>query len=235
MTGIYPQIIMGGIRMKNKFRVMALALTAMIAALSMTACGDSDKSSSTASSSSKAESSEAESSQEAGAVSAEEPADDGGEDLGFTEVEIFSGVEKEFLNLNAVYFQPVDMTGGYKAEDYDCHLELDVSALQNGFGYGTGDWVPYLTVNYEVTKNDSGAKISEGTFMPMAASDGPHYGANIKMDGDGLYTVKFTVKFPDSSTYLIHTDNTGPEAHEFPAAIEYTYDQWQFTNGAWAE
>lgn len=156
------------------------------------------------------------------------------EDLGFTEVEIFSGVEKEFLNLNAVYFQPVDMTGGYKASDYDCHLELDVSALENGLGYGKGDWVPYLTVEYVVTKNDGDFETS-GTFMPMAASDGPHYGANIKMDGDGLYTVKFTVKFPDSSTYLIHTDNTGPDTHEFPKNIEYTCDNWQFTNGAWAE
>ena len=71
--------------------------------------------------------------------------------------------------------------------------------------------------------------------MPMAASDGPHYGANIKMDGDGLYTVTFTVKFPDSSTYLIHTDNTGPDTHAFPNAIVYTYDKWQFTKGAWAE
>lgn len=171
-------------------------------------------------------------------VDSNPPADieeeDDGEDLGFTEVEIFSGVEKEFLNLNAVYFQPVDMTGGYKAEDYDCHLELDVSALQNGLGYGTGDWVPYLTVEYEVTKNDGDYNVS-GTFMPMAASDGPHYGANIKMDGDGLYTVTFTVKFPDSNTYLIHTDETGPDTHEFPAAIVYTYDSWQFTNGAWAE
>jgi len=157
-----------------------------------------------------------------------------GEDLGFTEVEIFSGVEKEVLNLNAVYFQPVDMTGGYKAEDYDCHLELDVSALENGLGYGKGDWVPYLTVEYEVSKNDGSFK-DGGTFMPMAASDGPHYGANIKLKGDGLYTVKFTVKFPDSSTYLIHTDETGPETHAFPSAIEYTYDKWQFTNGAWAE
>ena len=156
------------------------------------------------------------------------------EDLGFSEVEIFTGVQKEFLNLNAVYFQPVDMTGGYKAADYDCHLELDVSALENGYGYGKDDWVPYLTVEYVVTKNGGDFKTS-GTFMPMAASDGPHYGANIKMDGDGLYTVTFTVKFPDSSTYLIHTDNTGPDKHDFPANIEYTCDNWQFTNGAWAE
>ncbi len=214
--------------MKKYLKVITLALAMTVLAGSMAACNNSGSSDNSASSAAAATTD----------TKSEPVADDGGddgEDLGFTEVEIFSGVEKEFLNLNAVYFQPVDMTGGYKAEDYDCHLELDVSALQNGLGYGTGDWVPYLTVNYEVTKNDTKTKVSEGTFMPMAASDGPHYGANIKMDGDGEYTVKFTVKFPDSSTYLIHTDETGPETHEFPAAIEYTYDKWQFTKGAWAE
>ena len=223
--------------MKKYSKIIAAALAAMMLSVSMAAC-DSASTASTAgdegTTSTVTESAAADESAAESAAESEE-AEDGGEDLGFTEVEIFSGVEKEFLNLNAVYFQPVDMTGGYKAEDYDCHLELDVSALQNGLGYGTGDWVPYLTVNYEVTKNDDGSKVSDGTFMPMAASDGPHYGANIKMAGDGLYTVKFTVKFPDSSTYLIHTDETGPETHEFPDAIEYTYDNWQFTDGAWAE
>lgn len=210
-------------------KMIAAALCSVLVVASLAACNsDSGASSKTEG--------EAKTSSAADAKT-EDSGEDGGDepDLGFTEVPIFEDVEKEFLNLTAVYFQAVDMTGGYKAEDYDCHLELDVKALQNGLGYGTGDWVPYLTVNYEVTKNDTKAKVSEGTFMPMAASDGPHYGANIKMDGDGLYTVKFTVKFPDSSTYLIHTDETGPDTHDFPNAIEYTYDQWQFTKGAWAE
>ncbi len=223
--------------MKKNSKIIAAALAAMILSVSMAACNSTTTTSESTNGTASVESVAAEESEAAApaadAGAAEE--EDGGEDLGFTEVEIFSGVEKEFLNLNAVYFQPVDMTGGYKAEDYDCHLELDVSALQNGLGYGTGDWVPYLTVEYVVTKNDDGSEVSKGTFMPMAASDGPHYGANIKMAGDGLYTVKFTVKFPDSSTYLIHTDETGPETHDFPDAIEYTYDQWQFTDGAWAE
>ena len=205
--------------MKNLTKVLSVVLALVMVVACFAACGSKTVENETPSA--------------ANETAEPAPADEG-EDLGFTEVEIFSGVEKEFLNLNAVYFQPVDMTGGYKAEDYDCHLELDVSALQNGLGYGTGDWVPYLTVEYKVTKNDGDYEVS-GTFMPMAASDGPHYGANIKMDGDGLYTVTFTVKFPDSSTYLIHTDNTGPEVHEFPDAIEYTYDSWQFTDGAWAE
>lgn len=154
------------------------------------------------------------------------------EDLGFTEVTIFENVQKEFLNLNAVYFQPVDMTGGYKATDYDCHLELDVSALQNDFGYGTGDWVPYLTVEYLVEKGSQ--EVAKGTFMPMAASDGPHYGQNIKLAGDGTYSVTFTIKFPDTtSVYLIHTDNTGPDKSTFPNTITYKYDNWNFKNGAW--
>ncbi len=215
--------------MKKFVRILAAALCSALLAASFAACNSDSGSSSKK---------PAEESKTASAADAKtDDSEEGGEepDLGFTEVPIFEDVEKEFLNLTAVYFQAVDMTGGYKAEDYDCHLELDVKALKNGLGYGTGDWVPYLTVNYEVTKNDTKAKVSEGTFMPMAASDGPHYGANIKMDGDGLYTVKFTVKFPDSSTYLIHTDETGPETHTFPDAIEYTFDKWQFTKGAWAE
>jgi len=213
---------------KKFVKILAAAICSAVIAASFAACSGNESSSSKAKEEAKTVSA-AETKKESAEEKADEP------DLGFTEVPIFEDVEKEFLNLTAVYFQAVDMTGGYKAEDYDCHLELDVKALKNGLGYGTGDWVPYLTVNYEVTKNDTKAKVSEGTFMPMAASDGPHYGANIKMDGDGLYTVKFTVKFPDSSTYLIHTDETGPEAHAFPNAIEYTYDKWQFTKGAWAE
>ncbi len=215
-------------KVKKFVRILAAAICSALMAASLAACN-----SNSGSSSKPAEDSKPASAADAKTESEDEKADE--PDLGFTEVPIFEDVEKEFLNLTAVYFQAVDMTGGYKAEDYDCHLELDVKALKNGLGYGTGDWVPYLTVNYEVTKNDTKAKVSEGTFMPMAASDGPHYGANIKMAGDGLYTVKFTVKFPDSSTYLIHTDETGPDDHAFPNAIEYTYDKWQFTKGAWAE
>jgi len=204
--------------MKKLTKALALILAMSMMVLCFAACSSSETTTTAAAS-----------------TAAPSAAPENTDDLGFTEVEIFSGVEKEFLNLNAVYFQPVDMTGGYKAEDYDCHLELDVSALENGLGYGKGDWVPYLSVSYKVVKNDSGATVSEGTFMPMAASDGPHYGANIKMDGDGLYTVTFTIEFPDSSTYLIHTDSTGPEVHEFPEAIVYEYAEWQFTAGAWAE
>ena len=200
--------------MKNYKRIAALALAGAVAVFGLAACGSSDQNAATPETS--------------GAQVQTEAADDG-EDLGFTEVEIFSGVEREFLNLNAVYFQPVDMTGGYNAEDYDCHLELDVSALANGFGYGTGDWVPYLTVEYEVSKND-GSFTDSGTFMPMAASDGPHYGNNIAL-AEGEYTITLSIKSPAENGYLLHVDDeTGVDAKDgfWTEPLEATWTGWKF-------
>ncbi len=199
--------------MKSKFlKLLASFMLISVFAFAMVACDDA------ATSEKKAD---------------EEPGEE--EDLGFSEVEIFAGEKwaEGYLAMNGVYFQAVTMNGGTSKEDADCHLELDVSAMKgNKFGFGEGDWVPYLTVNYEVTKD--GETISSGTFMPMAASDGPHYGANIKMAGNGDYTVKFTVSYPGTDTYLIHTDETGPGA-VYPTA-SYTFEKtWNYIFGSWEE
>ena len=208
--------------MKTPFRFIALSLAVLMALFCFASCSDKKDEPKTKDTTNKA--------------SAAGSSDDNNDDLGFTEVEIFSGVEREFLNLNAVYFQPVDMTGGYKAEDYDCHLELDVSALENGFGYGKGDWVPYLTVEYEVKKGET--VVSNGTFMPMAASDGPHYGANIKLDKADTYSVTFTFHNPEENGYLIHTDaETGPggtfDKYFADGNLTVTYDGWDYTPQEW--
>lgn len=115
-----------------------------------------------------------------------------GEAAGFTEIPIFEDQECDFLNVSAVYFQPVPMAPDQEnIEDFNLHLECDVSALENDLGYGVGDWVPYLTVDYKVTGSDDEVA-AEGTFMEMSASDGPHYGANIKLDKADTYKVEFT-------------------------------------------
>ena len=150
------------------------------------------------------------------AGSADDSADDAEEeDLGFTEIPIFEDEEVAFMNVSAVYFQPVDMSAGatikaQKAEDFDCHLEAEISALENKLGYELGSWVPYLTVDYKVETAD-GTVAAEGTFMEMAASDGPHYGANIKLPEAGDYNLTITIHSPAENDYLIHTDAlTGP-------------------------
>lgn len=158
---------------------------------------------------------------------------------GFTEIPIFEDEELGFINLSAVYFQPVPMSDGTKAEDYDIHLEADVSALENNFGYELGSWIPYLTVDYKVEQN--GEEKAAGTFMEMAASDGPHYGANIKLPEAGTYSLTITIHSPADNNYLLHTDElTGPGAKSFDEAfpdgvLTYTYDSWDYLGPQSAE
>jgi len=198
--------------------------------LSLAACSSTTTSSE---SSSAAETAASDSS----AVVEESQASDAGE-AGFTEFPIFEDEEVGFLNVSAVYFQPVPMTNGNEnIEDFDIHLECDVSALQNDLGYGTGDWVPYLTVDYDVVGSD-GTSAASGTFMVMSASDGPHYGANIKLDKADTYTVTFTFHSPEENGYLIHTDaETGPggtfDEYFADGNLTVTYEGWDYTPQEW--
>ena len=132
-------------------------------------------------------------------------------DAGFEEIPIFEDIEADFINVNAVYFQPVPMAPGQENyEDFDLHIEADVSAMENELGYGVGDWIPYLTIDYVIT-GSNGEVAAEGTFMHMAASDGPHYGANIKLPDADTYTIDFAIHSPGEMGYLIHSDaETGP-------------------------
>ncbi|MCR5113879.1 MAG: iron transporter [Acholeplasmatales bacterium] len=155
------------------------------------------------------------------------------ESAGFNEVDIFDEPKTvAFLECNAVYFQACDLTDGQSSTTASCHLELDVKATENDYGYGKGDWVPYLTIEYVVSQN--GATVDEGTFMPMAASDGPHYGANVTLNGSGTYDLTFTIKFPDTTTtYLIHTDETtGPESSVYPETQTISVE-WDYKEGEW--
>ena len=206
--------------MKKKF--LSLAIAAAFAVTAVTGCGQkADKASTTSKASSAktrmASSASVPASQVSNIVtgstsgstaSAAAP----GDAAGFTEYPIFEDEKVAFLNVSAVYFQPVPMSPGQEKIDKEneIHLEADISALENKLGYGTGDWVPYLTIDYLVSDKD-GKEVSKGTFMPMSASDGPHYGANIKMGESGSYKLKFTIHSPAEKGYLIHSDSeTGP-------------------------
>ena len=205
----------------KKFLVGAVAGAIMI--VSLVACGNADTNSDDSASTSNDESVVAD---------VEEDAAEG--DVGFVENEIFSDEELDFINLSAVWFQAVPMeneTTSYSAEDADIHIEADISALENDLGYGVGDWIPYLTVDYSVADKD-GKEVAGGTFMTMAASDGPHYGQNIKLD-PGTYDLTITIHSPGENGYLIHSDSeTGPGGllsdHFKDGPITYTYEGWEF-------
>ncbi|KAF4296450.1 iron transporter [Escherichia coli] len=64
----------------------------------------------------------------------------------------------------------------------------------------------------------------EGTFMPMVASDGPHYGANIKMMGVGNYKVTYHIEPPSKAGMHRHTDSeTGVGRWWKPFDVSYEF------------
>ncbi|MDR2070969.1 MAG: iron transporter [Treponema sp.] len=148
-----------------------------------------------------------------------------GEEAGFEEFPLGDDFVLGPLNVAGVYFQPVDIipaSAGLPASESDMHMEADISAAENDLGYGVGDFVPYLTVQYEIVRS-TGEKV-EGTFMPMNASDGPHYGANVKLPGPGgpgTYTVRFLIQNPEAQGYVLHVDQvTGVPGRFWGAPLE---------------
>ena len=109
----------------------------------------------------------------------------------------------------------------------DIHLEADIRAAKgNTNGFGEGDWMPSLVVKYKLTKAGN-AKPLEGVLMPMVASDGPHYGDNVKLDGPGQYQLTYRVAPPGGHhphAFGRHTDKeTGVAAWFEPCELTYSF------------
>ena len=221
--------------MKNK-KIAALlgVLLAGSMAFSLSACGSTNNASDNKSSGSSSQSSDKKdnSSSSSGA--------------GFEEVPVGpSGTAEEQdkdagpLTVGAVYFQPIDMepaSMGLKAADSSFHLEADIHANQKGteLGYGKGDFVPDLTVNYEIINNANNETVDSGTFMQMNASDGPHYGANIKLDEAGSYKLVLKIESPEKKGWMLHVDpETGVEGRFWTEPLEVTFPEWNYTPQEW--
>ncbi len=211
-------------------KLLALCLTLALV-LSLASCGTQKKEEPKAEKKTEAKAEE----KQKETVAAEEPGDSG-----FAEIEIGTLQTVGPFEVAAVYFQPVDMYPADKnpsREESDMHLEADIhltsdGAAMYGFGSGEGIWPAYLTVKYEVIDKD-GKTVTEGSFMPMNADDGPHYGTNVKKGQMtvGKYTLKLTIVPP--TDYLLHTDDvTGVPAKG--GASEYFKTQtvefdWDYT------
>ena len=156
------------------------------------------------------------------------------EEAGFDEFEL--GVEGKqevgFMTMAMVYFQPVDMAPVDQAtakENTDLHIEVDLTANENGYAFPVDQWVPYLTIDF-VIRDTEGKEVTSGSMMPMAASDGPHYGNNIKL-ADGEYSITLYIKSPAENGYLLHVDSeTGVDAKDgfWTEPLEATWTGWKF-------
>lgn len=147
---------------------------------------------------------------------------------GFQEFPIGDTVETDGLAITPIYFQSVDMEPKELApgsDETDIHLEADVVAIEgNKTGFGIDEFVPYVTVKYEI-KDDRGTVVANGSMMPMNASDGAHYGVNVKMPSAGKYKLKFILESPEKQAYVLHVDKeTGVEGRFWKKPIELEWD-----------
>ncbi|AMP00473.1 fe2+ transport family protein [Collimonas arenae] len=136
------------------------------------------------------------------------------------------------LEIAAVYLQPIKMEPEgmmRKAEESDIHVEADIRAVKNNpNGFAEGDWMPNLVISYEFTKAGS-KQVIKGDMMPMVASDGPHYGDNVKLAGPGKYTLKMIISPPSANVgahFGRHVDKetgVGPWFKPFEVTNEFTF------------
>ena len=220
--------------MFKKNLIVKMSVLAAVAALSLAGCTSSTPETTAAETTAEGTTKAAEETSKEAKESAAAPAVGGG----FEEFPI--GDEKEVgpLVVSGVYFQPVDMEpagNSIPKAEADAHIEADITASAEGatLGYGKGDFVPWLKVKAYLQKEGSD-KVQEIAFMPMNASDGPHYGANIKFeDGVGKYKVKFEISAPGNE-YLLHTDpETGVTGRFWTEPLVVEWDDFEWNGPQW--
>ena len=106
------------------------------------------------------------------------------------------------------------------------HLACQVRARGgNVYGFRNGEWVPGLRIRFTLTHQGSGTAV-EGDLFPMVARDGPHYGINLHMLGEGEYTLVFHIRPPKATVLTRVTgDPAGVAAwwKPFDVKAEFTY------------
>jgi len=139
-------------------------------------------------------------------------------------------VKQAGMEIGTVYLQPIEMEPAgmmRPAADSDVHLEADIKALaKNKNGFADGEWVPSLSVRYELQKVGTTDKIS-GPMMMMVADDGPHYGDNVKLAGPGKYQLTVFIAPPGPDQHFgRHVDKetgVGPWFQPFEVKQEFTF------------
>ena len=144
------------------------------------------------------------------------------------EVPIGKPKELSGIRIAAVYSKPVPMDeywGGPPPEEADIHLEADIHAIKgNRNGFGAGEWIPYLSVHYTLELLNAGRTL-RGQLWQMMATDGPHYGINVKMLGAGRYRLTYRIGTPAEWGLARHTDRqSGVDPWWEPFEVEWTFE-----------
>lgn len=139
------------------------------------------------------------------------------------------------LTVDLVYFQAIDMEQGSvlvpPASESDMHFEVDVATNEKAaeIGYEADQFMPYLEINVKIYDQATGGLVKDlGTMMPMVASDGPHYGNNIKLE-PGEYRVEVEIPSP-ADKFMLHTgkDTSAVDGRFWTEPLKFTFENWKW-------
>ena len=137
-------------------------------------------------------------------------------------------VTHEGMEISAAWLEGISVSPGLSSMVMGkevIHLESDIHATQgNKWGFSNGEWIPYLTIDYQITRQGDSDFNAFGQLLPMIARDGTHYAHSVKMPGPGVYTVKLKYTPPDEKGFLRHVDKeTGVPAWFTPFTETFTF------------
>jgi periplasmic iron binding protein len=116
-------------------------------------------------------------------------------------------VVKNHITIAAVWLPAVGMAGMPEPSSDVIHLEADIHATaDNPNGFAKDEFVAYLKIKYELSDTKGGKLLQSGDLMPMVASDGLHYGANIAKPGPGTYRLVYKIEPPSAGGLGRHVD-----------------------------
>jgi uncharacterized protein involved in high-affinity Fe2+ transport len=149
---------------------------------------------------------------------------------GFREYPIGDEVDRNHMQIAAVWLPPVEMDGMAGTSPTDLiHLEADIHATEgNPNGFAKDEFVPYMKVSYAIRPADAAADsapVLSGDLMPMVARDGLHYGANVAMPKAGAYTLSYHIEPPSAGGLGRHADAaTGVDPWWEPFDVQFEWD-----------
>lgn len=138
------------------------------------------------------------------------------------------------MNISAEVTDPVHLSPEFpRIGPPDVLIKCVVSACAgNNHGFPKGDWIPYLGIYYQLTKNDSEWS-SFGCLKPIISdppqvigepAQRPFYGINTKLEGVGRYTLEFRVDPPAYHGLYRQTGTTSSWWSPFYETFEFYYN-----------
>lgn len=136
-------------------------------------------------------------------------------------------IVRNLMTIEGSYMQPIILEDGREnrpREQSDAYFVAHIKAASaNPHGFSKFAWIPFLNVSYTLEKIGGNWK-DEGALTAAIGKFGPHYGANVKLDGVGKYRYTVHVAPPDKGVNrLVDRENGITWWQPFDVSWTFTY------------